>query len=190
VSVCYGAPVAAPPSLYQPAPPTVPSMSVGHCPDATIIIMALGAFVLGVVVGVVVAAALAAAAAYAFLQATAAPAAGGRAGPTSVSSSSSLPAAPPSAAASDWPPGAVRLLRGMLAEATAAAAAGAPPESARWLNALLVRFWLELRVSGLYRERMTRKLVSKLRRKLDTSFVVRRTPPHALTHDHAQGEAE
>ena len=67
----------------------------------------------------------------------------------------------------EWPPDVVKFLRTMLGEPTTS-------ETSRWLNAVLTRFWLELRVSALYKERMTRKLVSKLRRKLDTAFVVGR----------------
>jgi len=65
----------------------------------------------------------------------------------------------------EWPPVVVKALRAVLnAETT--------PETARWLNAVLMRYWLELRVSKLFKERMITKMVTKLRRKMDSSFVV------------------
>ena len=142
--------------------------------------MALLAFMLGLLAGAALTVLLAAGAAWAVLR-TGQP----RSSPSSSSSSSSSSSTAPASAstpgdapggvtsaAPEWPVEVVRFLRGMLSEPST-------PETSRWLNAVLTRFWLELRVSALYKERMTRRLVAKLRRKLDTAFVVRNPPPHA-----------
>jgi len=82
------------------------------------------------------------------------------------SSSSSAAAADKRPSRLDWPPAVVRFLRNALETEPV-------EESAKWLNVVLIRFYLELRKSDLYKERLRRKFVTILQKKIaQTGFVV------------------
>ena len=133
--------------------------------------MALASFLAGVLVGVLLVAAAVAATAYSVIRtsrpASATGAAKGAA-PSDGLARSATAAAAAGAGTAEWPPAVVKTLRALLIDPTV-------PETCAWFNAFLIRYWLELRVSMLYKERMMRNLAAKLRRKLDTSLIVRWT---------------